>query len=221
MASSFITGIATGDMRRAFANDGAVVMASHTGCSTDDIMIKVRRYKGGGTMTAFTLITAGSHMPDVFADNRGVIVAAVTGGGEEGVVYPRRNPGRSAEMAIVAGILTDDMAGAFAGGARAIMARGTGGRDVSVIEARRFPGNGAMTLVADITALEVVRGFPGGLQAIMAVETGGGHSHVIHACVGPADFGMAVIAVITAFDVIGGLPGGPDQAGRAMTTLAA
>ena len=83
MASSFITGVAAGDMSRTFANDGVVVMASHTGCSTDNIMIKVRRYKGGGTMTAFTLVTAGSDMPHVLANDWIVVVAADTGGGKE------------------------------------------------------------------------------------------------------------------------------------------
>ena len=124
-------------------------------------------------------------------------------------------------MAIVAGILTDDMVRAFAGRARAIMAGETGGSDISMIEACRFPGDGAMTLVANITALEVVAGFPRRLQAIMAVETGRGDSHMIHARISPADFGMTVITVITAFDVIGGLTGGPDQAGWAMAALAA
>ena len=124
-------------------------------------------------------------------------------------------------MAIVAGILTGNMAYVLTGSPAAVVAGETGGSDISMIEACRFPGDGAMTLVANITALEVVAGFPRRLQAIMAVETGRGDSHMIHARIGPADFGMTVITVITAFDVIGGLTGGPDQAGRAMAALAA
>ena len=84
MASSFITGVAAGDMSRTFANDGVVVMASHTGCSTDNTVIKVRRYKRDGTMTELTTVTAGFNMlPDGFTNNRAAVMAADTGGGKE------------------------------------------------------------------------------------------------------------------------------------------
>ena len=81
MASSFITGVATGDMVRALADDRIIVMAEHAFIH-DGRVIKVRRDPCRGAMTVITGVRA-DNMPYVLANDRGVIVAADTGSGKE------------------------------------------------------------------------------------------------------------------------------------------
>jgi hypothetical protein len=122
-----------------------------------------------------TRVAAGSNMPDVFTDNRVVIVASDTGVGELAVINSCRCPGDGIEMTVIAGILTVNMAGVLTGRPGPIMASETGCGDFGVIEARRRPGNRAVALVAKIITLEVINGFAGGLDAVMAGKAGTGN----------------------------------------------
>ena len=81
MASSFITGVATGDMGRTLANDRIVVMAEHTFIHNGRV-IKVSRDPGRSAMAVLTGIRA-DNMPHVLTNDWGVIVAADAGSGEE------------------------------------------------------------------------------------------------------------------------------------------
>ena len=82
-------------------------------------------------------------------------------------------------MAILAGIVGCNMAGALAGCGGAVMAAGAVSGDTRVIEGRPGPGVGGMAIVAGIGALNVVCRFAGGYGAVVAAEAGADHVGMI------------------------------------------